>query len=954
MPYFRAVSVRFPAAVTAFLTAAIVVLGVLAAGARAEYGELTRFGSGTGGTPKPGQLADERTRAVGVDTTDNSVYVADEPEEATQQQLSIPYDEKEEECPAAQHPEGVVEEVPAESKNCFERSGPITRHLRLQKFVAKSGKYAFSAETTFTEVLPETRQLGAQQPTIEGLAVSHEHVYLLTVNLRQLHLKIDSGNAQGRSISAASKLYAFSTKASGETLTATSQTDMETQSETPGKALLEPAGITADPLSGDVVILAHADEGGAAHDELTNPSDHYVLQRIKEGGALGPRYVDKTDFLKAGAVDSPIVVVSKEVGKAHLYINGEQRGLIQIPYDFEAEKNTPPSIFHTYPSENGVVGPVEHSPFGGALSTGVEPEGTIYGTAEVGKELKSHNHIFEGHAGVLELSGKDGSELGWTGGQEGTEAPDKCVLEPYIYSFPQAQVAAGKEAKVFVLSPEYLLQNVPGSEPPEVEPLPFPVKLPAVLEFGEGAEQGKGGCAPASDSGLSAEVNGTVLREPTPEVKAGALVTFSSFLLQADALSSQWSFVNETSKKEEAPVTVTTDELLTPKLSHAFSEVGDYTVTETIQTDDLATPQVVVSMKVRVTGTAPAIKSQPVNKSVAEGETATFTATATGSSLTTQWEVSTDGGTTWTNDASDAGNTSTTLSVASTTLAQSGRQYRAKFTNGSGSVTSTAATLTVLAAKAPTVTGQPAGATVTAGQSASFTATASGVPAPAAQWEVSPNGGGSWSADTADSGNASTTLTIGSTSTGQNGYEYRAKFTNRAGSVTSSPATLTVNAPKSSPSPSPTSSPSSTPSLGAPPPGQGVLPSVQTKPVPNATLAGSSALVNSSGALVLKVSCPVGESTCTGSITLRTLTAVSAAAGKKKKAILTLGVGSFSVAGGKVKAVTVHLSSKGRALFARMHLLRARATVVAHDPAGGAHTTQVTLTLRPAKKSGKH
>src|SRR5207248_2620483 len=89
---------------------------------------------------------------------------------------------------------------------------------------------------------------------------------------------------------------------------------------------------------------------------------------------------------------------------------------------------------------------------------------------------------------------------------------------------------------------------------------------------------------------------------------------------------------------------------------------------------------------------APTITTQPTNQTVTAGQTATFTAAATGSPTpTVQWQVSTDGGVTFSNIS---GATSTTLSFT-TTLSQSGNKYRAVFTNSAGSATTTAATLTV-------------------------------------------------------------------------------------------------------------------------------------------------------------------------------------------------------------------------------------------------------------------
>jgi uncharacterized protein with GYD domain len=114
---------------------------------------------------------------------------------------------------------------------------------------------------------------------------------------------------------------------------------------------------------------------------------------------------------------------------------------------------------------------------------------------------------------------------------------------------------------------------------------------------------------------------------------------------------------------------------------------------------------------------------------------------------------------------------------------------------------------------------------------------------------------------------------------------------------------------------------------------------------PDAKLAASSLSVSPSGALTLKVSCPAGESTCTGTVSLKTLNAVTAAKGKKKK-ILTLARGSFAVAGGKTKAVPLHLNAKARALLAHSHVLHALATLLAHDTTGASRTVKAHVTLR--------
>jgi len=131
---------------------------------------------------------------------------------------------------------------------------------------------------------------------------------------------------------------------------------------------------------------------------------------------------------------------------------------------------------------------------------------------------------------------------------------------------------------------------------------------------------------------------------------------------------------------------------------------------------------------------------------------------------------------------------------------------------------------------------------------------------------------------------------------------------------------------------------------------------VSSQPVaPRATIAGSSFTVSKTGTVAFNVKCPAGATTCDGTVVLRTLTAVSAGArraapAKRKKALLTLATGAFSLSGGQSKSITLHLSSKARTLLKRSHLLRARATLAAHD-AGGEHATAVSVvTLRLAKK----
>ena len=183
----------------------------------------------------------------------------------------------------------------------------------------------------------------------------------------------------------------------------------------------------------------------------------------------------------------------------------------------------------------------------------------------------------------------------------------------------------------------------------------------------------------------------------------------------------------------------------------------------------------------------PQIIVQPADQSVQNGDPATFITGATGVVTSTQWQVSTDAGADWSNVANA---TSTTYAIIASS-GENGYEYRAVLSNSAGSATTRAATLTVAgppADSAPQVTTQPTNQTVADGDYATFTVAASGSPAPTTQWQVSSDGGQTWSA------------VLGATSTSyafkptmaQNGYEYRAVFSNLAGTATTSAATIVV------------------------------------------------------------------------------------------------------------------------------------------------------------------
>jgi hypothetical protein len=185
---------------------------------------------------------------------------------------------------------------------------------------------------------------------------------------------------------------------------------------------------------------------------------------------------------------------------------------------------------------------------------------------------------------------------------------------------------------------------------------------------------------------------------------------------------------------------------------------------------------------VTLTDVGPIVISNPTNATVIAGNLATFTAAGSAATAapTVQWQVSINGGTSYT-DISGASNVTYNFTAAA---ADNGNKYQAVFTNSYGSATTTAATLTVNVA--PFITSQPSNLTTAVGNTANFTSTASGTPTPTVQWQV--NTGSGWSNIT---GATSSTYSLIVAST-DNGNKYRAVFTNVAGAIYSDSAVLTI------------------------------------------------------------------------------------------------------------------------------------------------------------------
>ena len=186
------------------------------------------------------------------------------------------------------------------------------------------------------------------------------------------------------------------------------------------------------------------------------------------------------------------------------------------------------------------------------------------------------------------------------------------------------------------------------------------------------------------------------------------------------------------------------------------------------------------------------ITSQPANTTICNGGSGSISISTTGTNLTYQWQISTDGGgsfTNLTNSSTYAGVTTRILNITGAALSMNNYQYRV-IMNGTCTQANTASARAILTVNTPaTITTNPVDGNRCVGTSISFSSAASGS-SPTYQWQVSTDGGFNYS-DL--SGATSATLTLSNLTMAQNGNRYRSVATVAScGSVNSTPAILTV------------------------------------------------------------------------------------------------------------------------------------------------------------------
>ncbi len=184
----------------------------------------------------------------------------------------------------------------------------------------------------------------------------------------------------------------------------------------------------------------------------------------------------------------------------------------------------------------------------------------------------------------------------------------------------------------------------------------------------------------------------------------------------------------------------------------------------------------------------PAITTEPSSQTVSQGANASFNVVATGTApLTYQWQTN---NVNVGNGGIVSGATTSTLTLTGVTPSWA-LNYRVIVSNAGGSVTSSpAATLTVIVP--PAITTQPTSQSAYPGLNASFSVVATGTAPLMYQWQAGSGTYTNLSNGGQISGATSSSLTITGVTTNL-AANYRVIVSNAGGSVTSSPATLTIS-----------------------------------------------------------------------------------------------------------------------------------------------------------------
>lgn len=703
--------------------------------------------------------------------------------------------------------------------------------------------------------------------------------------------------------------------------------------------LNEPSGIAVDQKNHEILITGWVGPGSKPVASMWAISENGKITEDWEDGS------GKSQFFEEGSeLNSPVVTSTGQIlvlgnggerteGSEQVY-NAEQiyemptslnskaapkpvytePGLLYCKYADEGSKKCPfiETLTEFFPGQNGNLS------YGSRMAIG--PEGDIYVHIQVANASAEGSE----EGGVMVLTPQF-EELGWTGGGSWATASKSCAVNET--SGGVSSLIAASSQGVFMFEP-----GVAGHPGGNVR----------ILELG--AKGSTGGC-PLPSARLEAKAGGVSV-EGIP-VPIADPVTFETSLVQANAVKTIWEVEPGVIKEKQR-------EQRNTKFEYKFAKAGTFDVKETIYTDDLAMPTLTKEVKVEVVNEGEPVVHTESATGVTSSE-ATLNAKVDPAGFATSCEFKYAATASYTASVPCASSPGSGTSAVAVTAALSNLEpsktyhFAVVATNSKGvkqgadQTFTTSPVAATQAAEAISQTGatlkavvDPRGGKTSACSFEYGTGTSYGTTIPCSA--ALGTGHALVGESAAVSGLAAgTTYHFRVVANGSSGETFTGEDKTFV-TVSAACATCVVTTP---PPPPP------------PPPGREVLhEGLVHEASPVVSVSGVALTVAANGSFSLKLSCPGGETQCSGTVTLKTLSAVaaSARAAKAKKTILTLASASFTIAGGKLKAITLHLSAKAKALIAKLHMVRARATIVARNPQGATHTGSAILTLKSAKK----
>ena len=454
---------------------------------------------------------------------------------------------------------------------------------------------------------------------------------------------------------------------------------------------------------------------GASGNAVTTYTTEYLDGTITRGEILSNSYYPRLDTLMSYLATKPagttIEIESLYNPNAKVSLkNASGVAQIEVPYEFVQNSPTSPLVFFEAPQT-----PINFKVnFGAAQATGSNKKDVYFyqDGSPIGKQMNSEDYASNGY--ILQTSVANGTNPPIKSAADGTSkhvsavvvkdgAPDQLRFHPvvYFYNYPNLTYkSASLSAENGRYASDGTMQVIPGENN-------LVWLTGSVLNMG------------TASTGVSSKFTANLISP------SGATVQTKSFTIGVLGAGGEQVFSNEVDSaghpvpglrfntlglepgRYQVKFNIDSDNVVRERdeirpgieqfdldQSSPGSAVRTYNSNNTVSDANVILKS--FTFDLLQTEEQPRLTSQPTNTTVTAGQTASFSAAASGTPTpTVQWQVFKANDPNWT-DIPGANSTTYSFTAASS---DNGNQYRAVFTNITGSTPSNAATLTVVLAK---------------------------------------------------------------------------------------------------------------------------------------------------------------------------------------------------------------------------------------------------------------